>query len=174
MFRRTLLILLLLPSLGRASNLEIASDVTVPFRLNVQGKGNSGQENLMLGTEFRYDASDLAQWGFRFQVDLDRYRGAFRRWGIAPFLTEHWMWHETWHPYARFELPFLLKGAPNNLGSDSKLDLGLGGGVGVAWRIENSPLAIYYDFGFHYFFGIGDALSILSIDLFRIGMAYRF
>jgi hypothetical protein len=175
MFARTLLLLLTLtPTLTLASSFEAASDFTLPFRLNIEGAGNSGRENTTLGFEFRHNASDLLQWGMRLQFDVEQNNGAFRKWGLAPFLTEHWMRQETLHPYARMELPYIWKGAPNNQGNDSTMDLGIGLGVGVAWKKENFPLSVNYDFGFHYYFGITDALSELTIDLFRIGVSYLF
>jgi len=175
MIRRALLIaILLIPTLGEASPFEIASDITLPFRLTLQGAGASSRENTKLGLEFRHTVSEATQWGVRFDMDLEEYQGAFRKMGVGPFVTGHWMEHETWHPFARFELPYIWKGAPNNHGDSSQLDLGLGGGVGIAWHLEDNPVSIYYNFGFHYFFGIGDALSTISIDLFRIGVSYRF
>jgi len=81
--------------------------------------------------------------------------------GVGFTFSEHWMKAEKFHPYFRMEVPWRFK---------DHQDVGIAGGGGIAWRLGQNPIHFFYDFGFHYWFGIKTASSSLQIDLFRIGL----
>ena len=159
-------------------NIGLGVDFSLPFTLLVDGKGNSGRENLNLGADFRHWFTETQNWGLRFGFDLDRHNGLFRKLGLAPGYAHHWLVHENWRPFLRFDAPFLLRGALNNKGAKDQKDLGIGGGAGFVWKLGDAvgldDLEFRYDFDFHYYFGIGDAVTVVGMDLFRFGFEYRF
>jgi hypothetical protein len=171
-------IVLLFPAGLFASPVLIGADVGMPYLFRVDGNSVKTRGNLNLGLDGRYFVDENLNFGGRFGMDLQKRGASVRRISFEPGLQYRWMTHERFSPHFRFDVPVALRGAPNNVGSDSKMDVGIGSGGGLSWNLGGAlgvpGMALRYDFGFQYWLGIGDAVTVLALELFKFGLEYRF
>jgi hypothetical protein len=156
----------------------VGVDFALPLTLMVDGNGTHDRENLNMGIEGRHWFTDQMNYGIRFHFDVEEKGGTARKAGMTPGYAHHWMPLENWRPFIRLDLPILFRGAANNAGSRSKADFGISGGAGFGWRIGDAlglpGMEFTYDFDLFWFFGAGDAVPVVGLDLFRAGFHYRF
>jgi hypothetical protein len=158
--------------------LDAGIDFGMPYVLKANGGSVKERGNMNMGLSARYWTNDNVNYAVRLAFDLEE-KLTNRQIVLAPGLQYHFMEATSaLRPYVRGDLPITLMGAPNTGGVDSKQDIGLAAGVGVAWNmgeavgVEN--LSMRYDFDMAYNFGMGDAVTVLSLDIFKIGFDYRF
>lgn len=153
-------------------------DLSQPYILTIDGNSVSQRANLNMGLEYRYFTNDTLNFGLRYAFDVEKQAGSNRMMAVVPEIQVQWLQGQTWMPYFRADLPFLLKGAPNTAGDSDQMDLGANIGTGLAWNLGNQigidHLLLRYDFTIGYLFGIQDALTQISLEFFKIGMEYRF
>ncbi len=156
----------------------IGVDTDLPFQLQVDGQNVRGRQNMNVGLDSRYWWSDEINSSLRFNLDTEKRTGSFRKIGLAPGVERCFLPGEKWRPYMHLEAPALFHGAPNASGANDKMDIGISGGGGFAWKLGDGigwpGLEFRYDFDIFYFFGAGSALSSLGMDLFRFGFDARF
>jgi hypothetical protein len=173
--------ILLLSGAAEASDLRpfgVGVETSIPFTLMVDGNGVRGRQNLNVAIDGRYWWNEEGNAGLRFSFDAEKRSGSLRRLGLAPGVARHFLPNEDWSPYLRLDVPMLFRGAPNEAGSADQFDIGFSGGAGVAWKLGDAigwpGMEFRYDFDISYFIGAGGALSVLALDLFRVGVDYRF
>lgn len=153
-------------------------DFAMPYTLRVDGANSRNRANLNVGIDGRYYYTDNMNFGVRFAFDVEKRTASNRQIGLMPGVQYVWMPHERFNPFVRADLPVTLKGAPNTSGSANKQDVGLAGGVGLGWNLGDAigvqNMSIRYDFAMNYYFGLGSAVSVLALDIFKIGFDYRF
>jgi hypothetical protein len=166
------------PALAVEKPIRLGLDFGMPYALTVDGNSLNERGNFNIGLDGRYWATDNINYGVRFGFDVEEQNGMPMMYTMAPGMQYHWMPTESWQPFVRFDLPLVLAGAMNGTGSSSTFDMGIATGIGLAWNLGSmigvENLSIRYDFDVNYLFGIGDALPVLALDLFKIGFDYRF
>ena len=149
-------------------------DFAMPYLLRANGNSVNDRGNFNMGVDGRYWLNENMNVGGRFAFDIENRGGGDRAVSFAPGTQYRWMPSEQFNPYVRADMPITFNGAAGNGGAD----LGISGGLGIAWNlgqaigIEN--LRVRNDFNLAYNFGVGDAVSTLAIDFFRVGLDYRF
>ena len=144
-------------------------DFALPYSLLVDGNSNTNRMNFNIGVDGRYQFTENWNAGFRFSFDVEAHNGLTRQVGLAPGTQWHWMPNERFNPYFRFDLPILFR---------DQQDIGLGGGAGVVWNLGDAigvdNMTVRYDFALNYYVGVGSAVDLLALDLFKIGFDYKF
>lgn len=177
----TLAILISLPSFAAEmdNKMKMGIDFALPYVVSVDGSTSAkGRANFNIGVDGRYMMTENWNFGARFSFDAEKRAGSTRQIALTPGVQYHWMPGEMWMPFIRADLPVMLRGAANNVGSTSKQDIGIGAGAGIAWNLGDAigveNMMLRYDFDFAYTFGMGDALPVFGIEFFKIGFDYTF
>jgi hypothetical protein len=176
------LILAAFPLCAHASekppSIYFGADVGMPYTLRIDSTSHKGRGNMNLGVDGRYFLDENLNLGGRFAFDLQKRGGSTRQITFAPGLQYRWLSTDRFSPYFRADIPVVLHGAANNAGSSGKMDVGISTGFGLAWNLGGAMgvpnAAIRYDFGLEYLLGLGAAVNILAIELFKFGLEYRF
>lgn len=150
----------------------------MPYLFRVDGKAQKNRGNVNLGVDGRYFINNHIHFGGRFAVDLETRGGSYRQLSLAPGVGYRWLMQKRFSPFVRFDVPVILRGALNNAGSSKKTDFGVSIGGGVVWDLGGAlgipNTAIRYDFNFQYLLGVGAAVRVLALELFKFGLEYRF
>ena len=142
---------------GSSAKIGLGIDFAMPYLLDpVKARGAFN-----VGVDGRYMITDNMNVGLRFAFDVE---GAHEIW-LQPGFQYHWMPGETWNPFVRLDLPVTVKEVK---------DVGIAAGAGLAWNMGSSMgvenLSLRYDFDFGYLFDTG----ALYIEIFKIGVDYKF
>ncbi len=153
----------------REKPLRLGVDFAMPYSLYVDGNSLRERANLNLGVDGRYWMNENVNLGLRVAFDVEKQTGTTRQFQLSPGLQYHWMPLERWNPYVRVDLPVHLRG---------NQDIGLTAGLGMAWNLGDAigveNMSLRYDFDINYMFGLGDALDVLALDIFKVGFDYNF
>lgn len=153
-------------------------DFGMPYTLTVDGNSQKARGNLNLGVDGRYFLDENFNLGARFSFDLQKKAGSARQLVFAPGVQYRWLTADRFSPYFQAGLPVILRGAANNAGSTGKVDLGISTGLGLAWNLGGAigvpNTLVRYDFGVQYLFGLGSAVPVLGLELFKFGIEHRF
>lgn len=160
-----------IPSVGQAATdrFHISSDFVFPYVLMVSGSSFTERGNTAVGVEGAYHWTESFHSTLRSEFDVDSKNGLNKQVALAPGLQYRWLTEERFNPFFRFDLPVYLK---------SSQDIGAAVGLGLIWNLGGAiglpGMALRYDFNVEYDVGLGDAVSVLSLDMLKIGVEYRF
>ena len=166
-------------TMGESPAMRLGIDSSVPYLYRANGTNVKTRGNINMGVDYRYFTSENMNLGLRASFDVEKRSGTNRQFGVSPGMQYLWTPGETWVPFARADLPFTLRGAPNTSGSSSKQDVGVSGGLGMGWNVgkqfnSETNLMLRYDLDVAYMFGVGSAVNSLSFEFAKIGLDYRF
>ncbi|MFH1262897.1 MAG: hypothetical protein V1495_05585, partial [Pseudomonadota bacterium] len=146
--------------------------------LMVDGSANKKRGNPNLGFSGQYFIDENLALGARFGIDVRERSGVPRKVVFAPGLEYAWLTASRFSPFFSAGLPMILEGAANTRGSSAKKDLGISAGFGLRWNLGGAigipNTLLRYDFNLDYMFGVGSAASSLALELFALGIDYRF
>ncbi|HMQ11529.1 MAG TPA: outer membrane beta-barrel protein [Oligoflexia bacterium] len=158
---------------------QFGIDFAMPYALQVDGNDANQRSNYTLGVDGRYYITDNFNIGGRFSFDVEEQNGTTRQYAFAPGVQYRWYTNEAFNPYVRADVPVTFRGAATSIaGKEDQFDVGVAGGLGIAWNLGESlgiqNMLLRYDFNVQYNFGINDALDVLSVEFFKVGIDYKF
>ncbi len=112
-----------------------------------------------------------ANWSFgaQFDIGLEKPAGGDTQFLITPGTAWNFLPDAMFDPYVRLDVPFNITG-----GVIDDFDVGVNGGVGVVWHLEDltgvEGFSFKTDFDANYFFDS----ELFSLTLFRAALAYSF
>ncbi|MEZ4703621.1 MAG: hypothetical protein R3A11_00180 [Bdellovibrionota bacterium] len=158
--------------------LVLGLDFALPYTIAVDGNQITQRSNITLGVDGRYFLTNNINLGLRTAFDIEEQTGTVRKVSLAPGIQYHWFQGETWMPFTRFDLPFLLRGGASTAGKNSQKDMGGALGAGIAWNLGRAigidHMVVRYDFSIQYYFGLSQAQSQWNLEFFKVGLEYRF